>query len=120
MSRRRGERACRWWSAPWTGRSRSCACRLSGVAEEWIVTGRGPFSVEENRRQIRAFDIGTLVTKDSGPAGGVPEKLAAARAEGCRVVVVRRPADDPAAFSEIEALILAVRAVVAGFRPRAE
>ena len=96
------------------------ACRLAGVAEERIVAGRGPFSLEENRRQIRAYGIGTLVTKDSGRAGGVPEKLAAARAEGCRVVVLRRPPADPAAFAEVEALIRAVRAAIADFRPAAD
>ena len=91
------------------------------MAEECIVAGRGPFSLEENRRQIRAFGIGTLVTKDSGRAGGVREKLAAARAEGCRVVVLRRPPAEPAAaFAEVEALIRAVRAAVADFRPAAD
>jgi precorrin-6A/cobalt-precorrin-6A reductase len=66
-------------------------CRDAGIADEHIITGRGPFSVEENRRLIRQFGIGVLVTKDSGEAGGVLEKLEAARLEGCRVIVVGRP-----------------------------
>ncbi|MHC4781262.1 MAG: precorrin-6A/cobalt-precorrin-6A reductase [Planctomycetota bacterium] len=32
-----------------------------------------------------------MVTKDGGRAGGVAAKLAAARSEGCRLVVLRRP-----------------------------
>lgn len=67
------------------------ACRFAGVAEEFIVTGRGPFPVEENRALIRNFNIGVLVTKDSGIAGGFPDKIEAARMEKCQVVVVQRP-----------------------------
>ena len=51
-----------------------------------------------------------LVTKDGGAAGGVPEKLEAARREGCEVVVVARPAESIAAgrtFSSVEALVAA-------------
>ena len=33
----------------------------------------------------------TLVTKDSGAAGGLPEKLEAARLEGVSVILIRRP-----------------------------
>ena len=32
-----------------------------------------------------------LVTKDSGAAGGLPEKLEAARLEGVSVILIRRP-----------------------------
>lgn len=67
------------------------ACRKAGLPDAQIITGRGPFSIEENRELIRKFSIGVLVTKDSGEAGGVPEKLEAARLEGCRVIVVDRP-----------------------------
>ncbi|MBI3925659.1 MAG: precorrin-6A reductase [Armatimonadetes bacterium] len=83
------------------------ACRAAGV--DHVVTGRGPFSVEENRSLIRRFGIGVLVTKDSGVAGGVPEKLEAAREEGCRVVVVGRPSDTAAgSFASYEELVEAV------------
>lgn len=67
------------------------ACRSAGLSNNEIITGRGPFSVEENRAVIRRFKAGTLVTKDSGVAGGVPEKVEAARMEKCRVVIVERP-----------------------------
>jgi phosphoserine/homoserine phosphotransferase len=40
---------------------------------------------------LRQFDIGMLVTKDSGDGGGVREKLEGARLEGCHVIVVDRP-----------------------------
>ncbi|MBI2191566.1 MAG: precorrin-6A reductase [Planctomycetes bacterium] len=85
------------------------ACRAAGLPDGLILTGRGPFSVEENRSAIRQFGIGVLVTKDSGAAGGVPEKIAAARLEGCCVVVVRRPAESTAAvYSSVPGLIEAL------------
>ncbi len=62
------------------------ACRKLNLSPESVITGKGPFSVDENQSTIRNFQIGVLVTKDSGAAGGVPPKLEAARMEGCRVV----------------------------------
>lgn len=69
----------------------AAACRAAGLADDEVITGRGPFSVDENIAAIRQHGIGTLVTKESGDAGGVPEKIEAARREGCRVVIVDRP-----------------------------
>ena len=39
---------------------------------------------------LRSWKIGTLVTKESGEAGGVKEKLEAATRAGCAVIVVKR------------------------------
>lgn len=85
------------------------ACRALGIDEEFIIAKRGPFSVDENRSVIKMFGAGVLVTKDSGPTGGTPEKLEAARLEGCPVVVVKRP-HEPAhdAFEKHADLISAV------------
>jgi precorrin-6x reductase len=68
------------------------ACRSAGIAADRIIAGRGPFSLAENLAAIGRFGIGVLVTKESGSAGGFQEKLAAAEAAGCRVIVIRRPA----------------------------
>ena len=67
--------------------------RNMGLPDEHILTGRGPFSQQENEDVIERFGIKTLVTKESGTAGGYPEKLAAARAHGVTVVVVARPVE---------------------------
>ncbi|WP_300007814.1 cobalt-precorrin-6A reductase [Pseudonocardia sp.] len=53
-----------------------------------VLLGRGPFTVDDERALLRAHAIDVLVTKDSG---GPDAKLVAARAEGVRVVVQRRP-----------------------------
>jgi precorrin-6A/cobalt-precorrin-6A reductase len=85
-------------------------CRAAGLHDDRIITGRGPFSVEENRRLIRQFGIGVIVTKDSGEAGGVPAKLEAARAERCLLIVVGRPPQSSVnAFDDMHALVQALR-----------
>jgi precorrin-6A/cobalt-precorrin-6A reductase len=71
--------------------SSHAAWQLAGIPPERIIAARGPFTVETNRQHIRQFSIGVLVTKDSGTAGGTEEKLQAAQAEGCQVIVVTRP-----------------------------
>jgi len=87
------------------------ACRAAGVDEECIIAKRGPFSVEENRSVLKRYGVGVLVAKESGPSGGTPEKLEAARHENCCIVVVRRP-DQPArnAYERPSDLIAAVMA----------
>jgi len=89
------------------------ACRDAGLPPERVLTGRGPFSMEENRRLIAWHGIGVLVTKESGDAGGLPEKLEAARREGVEVIVVERPREaETNAFSEMPALLAALEAAV--------
>jgi precorrin-6A/cobalt-precorrin-6A reductase len=91
------------------------ACERAGLPPGNVVSGRGPFSVEETVEVIRRFGIGVLVTKDGGEAGGVPQKLEAARREGCEVVVVARPEERIATghvFTEIGPLAAACIAVV--------
>jgi precorrin-6A/cobalt-precorrin-6A reductase len=89
------------------------ACRRAGIEPSQILAGRGPFSVKENRRQIRAFGIGVMVTKDSGRAGGTPEKLDAARLENCQVIVVHRPEwTGDNLFSDLEPLLEAIGRLV--------
>jgi precorrin-6A/cobalt-precorrin-6A reductase len=91
------------------------ACLNAGIAENRILRGRGPFSVEDNLAAIQRFSIGVLVTKDSGIAGGVREKMEAARVAGCRVVVVERPpASTSSTLGSMEEVIQAVSRLVAG------
>lgn len=96
------------------------ACRRRGLDLQEIVCATGPFSVMENTSLITRHHIGVLVTKDSGEAGGVRTKIAAARDSGCQVVVVKRPPRPEAGHSSIPALMEAVRLCLAsapGGRP---
>ncbi|MFH0958016.1 MAG: precorrin-6A reductase [Pseudomonadota bacterium] len=67
------------------------AIKSLGIPNECVITGKGPFTFEQNVEAIRRFEIGTLVTKDSGVRGGTDEKIRAAIQEKCIVIVVRRP-----------------------------
>lgn len=85
------------------------ACREAGIPPERVLTARGPFSVEENRCVLARHHIGVLVTKESGKAGGVPEKREAARLEGVRVIAVSRPDEpQPSAFHTTSDLVHAL------------
>ncbi len=81
------------------------ACQAAGMRRDQIIVGRGPFSVAANRALIRCHGIGVIVTKDSGRAGGVDEKLAAAQQEGCQVVLVGRPANSPIGYASMSDLL---------------
>jgi precorrin-6A/cobalt-precorrin-6A reductase len=86
------------------------ACEAAGLNENRRIFGRGPFSVEQNRAIIREHQIGTIVSKDSGEAGGVDEKWHAAKREGCQFIVVQRPEETPEqCFAGMDELVTALR-----------
>jgi len=68
------------------------ACREAGLAGSQIFAMQGPFDTEMNCALIRHADAEWLITKETGAAGGYPEKLRAA--QECRIgaVVIRTPA----------------------------
>lgn len=66
----------------------------AGILPEHIIEGVGPFSEEENYRQMRERDIRVLVTKESGRRGGYEEKLRAASRAGAVSIVIRRPQEE--------------------------
>lgn len=89
------------------------ACLDAGIGREMIVAGKGPFSVEDNLRVIRKFEIGVLVTKDGGVRGGILEKLEASRSENCKIVVVARVENadnEDRTWTETGKLLCALRA----------
>ena len=65
-----------------------------GLAASHVVAMQGPFSEALNRALIRELGIGVVVTKASGASGGFWEKVRAARAEGCELVVIDRPTNE--------------------------
>ncbi|MCC8165587.1 MAG: precorrin-6A/cobalt-precorrin-6A reductase [Planctomycetes bacterium] len=69
-------------------------CQRLGFKRGHIIAMQGPFSEALNRAILDQFNIGALVTKDGGAAGGLGEKLAAARTRRARVLLVGRPIGD--------------------------
>lgn len=84
------------------------ACAVAGIASERVEAARGPFAVDDTRALLRRWGIGTLVAKDGGGASGLAERLAASRAEGVRVVLVRRPDMETGSVTSEELLLAAL------------
>ena len=76
----------------------------SGMTAE-VLLARPPFTVDNERELLRAYNIDTLVTKDSG-ADATVAKLVAASELGIGVVMVERPPQPPGLFvaTVVEAL----------------
>ena len=74
-----------------------------------VLLDRGPFTVDDERALMREHGVDVLVTKDSG-GPLTSAKLAAARAEGVQVLVVRRPPLPPGvdAVDTVEAALARV------------
>ena len=81
------------------------AARL-GFEGKNLICMQGPFSEELNTAMLRAVNASFLVTKESGKAGGFPEKVSAARKAGARLIVVGRPQqEEGCSFEELTALL---------------
>lgn len=62
-----------------------------GFPAAHIICMQGPFSQELNVATLRQIDAKTLVSKDTGRAGGFAEKAQAAEQAGATLLVIRRP-----------------------------
>ncbi len=76
-------------------------CEQLGIPHRNIIAMQGPFTTEMNIATIRQYDIRYLLTKDGGVPGGYPEKAAAARKTGIKLLVLRRPAESGMSFDEV-------------------
>ena len=70
------------------------SCRELGFLEEHIITGKGPFSQDENESCLRKINGKYLVTKDTGKQGGFFEKVSAARNVGAQILILERPGEE--------------------------
>lgn len=66
-------------------------CHREQIPGKQIIAMQGPFGTELNEALIRQYDIGVLVTKESGQAGGFPEKIRAAEHTKIPVVMIKNP-----------------------------
>lgn len=72
-----------------------------GFEGKHLLAMQGPFSKEMNKAMIAHVDAKYVVTKETGKAGGFPEKLEAAKENGACLVVIRRPEEDGKKAEEI-------------------
>jgi precorrin-3B C17-methyltransferase len=63
----------------------------AGIPRAHLCAMQGPFSEAANQVLWSGWQIDCVVSKESGPAGGVPAKVDAARALGIPLILVRRP-----------------------------
>ena len=76
-------------------------CAALGLPRPHILALQGPFSRKLNRALLEEYGIRWLVTKETGEAGGFPEKLLAAFDCGATPVVLRRPPEEGLTAQEI-------------------
>ena len=75
-------------------------CEKLGITGSHLIAMQGPFSTEMNTLFLRQTKADWLLTKDSGRAGGFQEKVEAARENGIRVIVIRRPKENGISLEE--------------------
>lgn len=66
-------------------------CEKLGVPQKNIVAIQGPFTKEFNIALFRQYGVTLLITKESGKAGSVDEKLDATMELGIETILIRRP-----------------------------
>lgn len=72
-----------------------------GFAGRHLMAMQGPFSKEMNIAAIHYAEAAFFVTKESGVAGGMKEKIQACAETGTTLVVVRRPRETGNSVEEI-------------------
>ena len=65
-----------------------------GFCGSHLICMQGPFSEQMNTAILNALSVKYLVTKDTGTAGGFPDKIRAAKACSVTPLVIRRPCPD--------------------------
>jgi precorrin-6A/cobalt-precorrin-6A reductase len=66
-------------------------CEELGIEQKYIVAMQGPFTKELNAALYKQYNITLMITKESGKAGSVDEKLEAALELGIETVMIGRP-----------------------------
>lgn len=85
------------------------ACSDAGIVSKNIVAIQRQLSQEMNSCLIQEFDIRSMVSKDSGATGGLPQKVDAARLAGIPIFIIRRPKlDYPEVIEDYDELVLEV------------
>ena len=68
-------------------------CSALGFEGRNLICMQGPFSFEMNCAMMKQFNISYMVTKDTGTAGGFEEKVKAAKENGVKIILIKRPVE---------------------------
>ena len=79
---------------PANGAAKRCADL--GFHAENVILEKGPFTIQQNVEHLKKSEAEILVTKESGEAGGFPEKA---------LLTLRRPAEIGKPLTQIERLL---------------
>ena len=66
-------------------------CHKIGIKGQNLICMQGPFSHHMNAAMLKQFHCNYLVTKNTGTAGGLDEKISAALETGTKVIMIDRP-----------------------------
>ncbi|MGG0892306.1 precorrin-6A reductase [Cytobacillus horneckiae] len=67
-------------------------CNQLGIKQKNIIAIQGPFSESLNKSLCEQYEVTLMITKESGKAGAVDEKMTAALQLGIPVILIKRPA----------------------------
>ena len=84
-------------------------CKSYGFDENKIIIGKGPFSTDENIAHIKKSGAEILVTKESGRAGGYPEKVMAAKQLRVELATVKRPEETGFNIEKIKEVLMEIK-----------
>ena len=80
-------------------------CVSLGFDRARIIAQKGSFTLEQNIEHIRKSGAAVLVTKNSGDAGGYPEKVRAARECNIKLVTLGRPRESGVSVDEMKDIL---------------
>lgn len=80
-------------------------CADLGFHAENVILEKGPFTVQQNVEHLKKSGAEILVTKESGEAGGFPEKAEAASICGAELLTLRRPVENGSSLKHVETLL---------------
>ena len=81
-------------------------CEKLGFPQKDIVAIQGPFTKEFNTALYKQYGVTTMITKESGKAGSVDEKLEAALELGIETIMIKRPKIQyENAYSDFESIL---------------
>ncbi len=108
-----GAAACEWFVRVTPDPGSLQRALALGVPRARICAMQGPFTREFNEALWRGWGITCVVTKESGAAGGLPQKLEAAAALGIPILVVQRPAlEYPAVYHDVPGVLSALQKAI--------